>query len=598
MDGGEREKQMSERLKAMVRTKANLRRERRWATGISPDEPESAPANATDNDALSHRMASAMTLESGTEAESADTSGDSCYTPDTSTTTSPPNFAPDVGAAHATEATQGGGGGAVAQTSRLNATDYSDDDLGFSMMYLDHVLPYMVPFYRPPLIYGGRGWMLVLLMRNKALYHTALSLASYCFSLLLGSMSDGHEACRANGLKNLQKQQELSIKELHHSMRCLTASGGAENFQQSLQCLEAIIQLLAFESAISNMSNWQMHLDAATSLFEQMLEHHAKDPERPWYDILANLNQSIIDFEFPGGGRPWSSNQASLRFLTIHLVWNDILASTALSRAPRLQPYHAQLLGDGPLGTTRGELPAEEFLGCHNWVILCLADIAALAAWKREMRASGALSVIELVRRAAPIEARLRAGLVQLAAAVPADVPLMDPSATAPDQPFYGTAYEAVRPTAVVAAETSSDNCKTGCQNQVRTTPSQAFHTQVWALASLTYLSVVVSGFQPALPEIQSNVVATMELFRKMPGPLCLRTFSWPFAITGCLALASQEDFFRELVANMGTLEVFGTVREALQVMSAIWEHRNCLDAEMWDIAACLNVLGHRSLLV
>jgi C6 transcription factor Pro1 len=597
MDGGEREKQMAEHLKAMVRSKANLRREKKWVMGVYSDEADSAQASSTDNDALSHRMASAMSLEPGTEPESVDTSGDSPYTPDTSATTSPQNSHSDghTGQPSVSSSSKDNKGWTTANVP--NGMDFSNPDLekelNFSMMYLDHIFPYMLPFYRPHLLLGGRGWMLVVLMRNKALYHTALSLASYFLSLLIGASNPTHPACLSTGRKELQKQQELSIKELQQSMKRLTASGVAENFQQSLHCLEAIVQVLLFENAISNMGSWQMHLDAASSIFEQILEHHGTDPVRPWYSILSGMNDVALTIDFPTGGHPWSSDQASLRFLTINLLWTDVLAATVLERAPRLQPYHAQLLG-GPAPL----LSAEEFLGCHSWVITCIGDIAALAAWKREMRASGALSVVELVRRAALIETRLRAGLEQLLAAVPADAPLQDPSARGPNQTFYASGFE----TAIVVAATSNGDSGGSTEGaspfQFSTTPSQAFHTQVWAHAALAYLTVVVSGFQPQLPDIETNVRAVMELFIRMPSPLCLRTFVWPYAVAGCLAKQCQEEFFRGLVTNMGAMQVFGTVREALEVMSAVWSHRSCMDPDSWDIATCFNVLGHKSLLV
>ena len=45
-------------------------------------------------------------------------------------------------------------------------------------------------------------------------------------------------------------------------------------------------------------------------------------------------------------------------------------------------------------------------------------------------------------------------------------------------------------------------------------------------------------------------------------------------------------------------LRVFGTIREALQVMTVVWEHRGCVEAVNWGLAECLGVLGHAALLV
>ncbi|KAG7152883.1 Pestheic acid cluster transcriptional regulator 3 like protein [Verticillium longisporum] len=69
-----------------------------------------------------------------------------------------------------------------------------EGDLNFIMIYLDHVFPFLFPYYRPSLPEGGRGWVLSLLKSNKAVYHTALSLGSYYFSLVLDNSGSGHGA--------------------------------------------------------------------------------------------------------------------------------------------------------------------------------------------------------------------------------------------------------------------------------------------------------------------------------------------------------------------------------------------------------------------
>ncbi|KAI1870967.1 hypothetical protein JX265_006007 [Neoarthrinium moseri] len=589
MDGGDREKQMADRLKAMVKVKANERRERKWAIGILTDNDETAQGVSDDNDAaLAVSMENTMTLDSSTEHESADTSGGSVYTPTTSISKESPSpgglptesqptltglqpFQP--ASAQMANATHQG----VRMTPYHTASfpdPESERELNFSMVYLDYVFPYTSPFYRPPLLEGGRGWLLVVLLRNKPLYHTALSVASYFFAVMLGSSLDGHEECKTHNWDELQKHQELSIKALQGSMECLTSRGVQFCFRQSMQCLEGVAQLLSFETLIGNTSNSQTHLNAALFLFEQIIEHHATDDIKPWWSVLARIEPRVMEVQFPTGGRPWASEQASFRFLTVNLLWSDVIASTALAQAPRLQKFHPELI-DGPTP----ELPIQDFLGCHNWVILTIGEIAGLDAWKKEMRNAGVLSMVELVTRATCIERRLRAGIEELDK-VPMHT-MFDPSARAPDQPFYDFGLEVVTEV-----------------GQQHSTPSKAFHTKIWAKAALTYLAVVVSGFQPALPDIQNNVSATIDLFRNMASPLCLRTFVWPFAVTGCLCLSNQEEIFRDLVSNMGAMHEFGTLREALKIMSAVWEHRTCLDADTWDIASCLSVLGHTSLLI
>ncbi|KAK6070137.1 C6 transcription factor [Seiridium cupressi] len=587
MDGGEREKQMADHLKAMVKTRASERRERKWASDAHNNESQNAHIITSDNDKILSQGMASHRLDSNAEHENNESSSSS-YTPATSTTedsSGPDNMSLGEHGLAAniqpfkpvSEEVPNSNqmGMELSPYHTLNFPDIaSERELEFSMLYLDYVFPYMSPFYRPPLIQGGRGWLLVLLMRNRPLYHTALSLASYFFSVMVGDSVRGHEACQRSNWMELQKQQELSIKALQNSMQHLTTRGVSESLADGIHCLEGIIQLLQFDATIGNASNWQMHLEAACSLFEQIMEHHATDNERPWLSILASLDERYFAITLPQDQRPWSSDQASFRFLTINLLWIDILASTALERAPRLERFHQQLLvGDNP------SLRATDFLGCHNWVMLIIGQISALHAWKKEMKKSGALSIVELVKKASCIEKRLQEYIEQLSS-VRMDV-FYDPSARAPDHPLTESAFQTTP--------------ITGC---TRTTAAQTFHTIIWARAALTYLTVVVSGFQPALPEVQTNIAETMDLFRQLSSPLCIRTLVWPFAVTGCLSLPGQEGFFRDLASNVGSLQVFGTIKEALQVMGTVWDHRSCIDADLWDISTCLNVLGYQSLLM
>lgn len=588
MDGAEREKEMAERLKSMVKSKASERREKKWASSIYLNDLEDTQALPGNGESLMIQGMANHTLDASIDHDSHDSGGTSSHTPGTNLTddSSSPEYGPSESRRSvantrpfepALEATSNcnhvGTFKPPYHTKGFPDAEY-ERELNFVMIYLDYVFPYMSPFYRPPLLQAGRGWLLVLLMRNKPLFHTALSLASYFFSLMGNDQSPGHDSCTQKNRLELQKQQQLTIKSLQSSMQGLTSIGVATCLRESLNCLEGITQLLSFDVTIGNATNWQMHLDAASSLFEQIIAHHATDNTRPWYSILAYMDRLAISITFPRGQHPWSGSQASWRFLTVNLLWTDILAATALGNAPRLEVFHQQLLvGEDP------DLKFSDFFGCHNWVMLIIGQIAVLHAWKKEMRRLRALSMIELVKKGECVERKLRAGIEELNV-----VPMAlfhDPSARTPDQPFAGSGFETITEA-----------------GGLQTTHAQAFHTKIWAKAALTYLMVVVSGFQPTLPEIQENIAETIDLFRMMRSPSSLRTLIWPFAVTGCLCMPEQEEFFRSLASNMGTMQVFGTVKEASQIMSAVWTHRACIDADLWDIATCLNTLGHSSLLV
>lgn len=127
--------------------------------------------------------------------------------------------------------------------------------------------------------------------------------------------------------------------------------------------------------------------------------------------------------------------------------------------------------------------------------------------------------------------------------------------------------------------------------------PNLAVHNSIWLQAALTYLYVVISGWQPSNPEIQCSVAQTEALLASLPGNTCLRSLVWPFCISGCLSLPGNEDNYRAMAHRMGALEVFGTVKEALTIMEKVWSRRDQTH-ESWDVAKCMRILGHGVLLI
>jgi hypothetical protein len=87
------------------------------------------------------------------------------------------------------------------------------------------------------------------------------------------------------------------------------------------------------------------------------------------------------------------------------------------------------------------------------------------------------------------------------------------------------------------------------------------------------------------------------ELFTSLPRPTALRSMALPLCVAGCLVRPDQEHIYRALVENMGSLRVFGTVKESLAIMEAVWAKRETID-ESWDMSKCLNILGHGVLLI
>ena len=116
--------------------------------------------------------------------------------------------------------------------------------------------------------------------------------------------------------------------------------------------------------------------------------------------------------------------------------------------------------------------------------------------------------------------------------------------------------------------------------------------TRIWAQAALTYLCVVLSGWQPASDEIRQSNTRTLELLRGVPAPSSLRSVAWPLCVTGCLVCPGQEAEIRAMVGAVGSLEVYGTLREAMAIMENVWVHRGEFETASWDLASCFTSMN------
>lgn len=215
----------------------------------------------------------------------------------------------------------------------------------------------------------------------------------------------------------------------------------------------------------------------------------------------------------------------------------------------------------------------DEFLGIHNSTLQVLSDVAALDAWKKEQRKAGSLSIHELLAKATTVGDAIKVMIDELERVVAGG-----PEAAAAhfNEPF-GLLKE-------LQPHTPDD------------LPGHPIHNLIWVLASQTHLHLVTSGWQPQCPEIARNVARMTELFASLPTGTALRSLALPLCLAGCLVGPEQECTYRGFVESMGSLRVFGTVKDALAVMEAVWARRGLID-ESWDLSKCLNILGHGVLL-
>lgn len=216
--------------------------------------------------------------------------------------------------------------------------------------------------------------------------------------------------------------------------------------------------------------------------------------------------------------------------------WYDIL-SCSTTGAP---PFSACECIDAALGY----IYLDKIMGCENWAMLLIMEIAFLDEWKQNLQISAQLSMRELVTRAAHIERRLEDGI-------------RDNSTTL---------------SKLTNRSIPSTILGTGVQEQ---THLILLITRIFACSALVYLDVVVSGAYPEMPEIRESVSRTIEALRALPEIAISNNLTWAYCIAGCMAIEEEQTFFRGLaVSSDGDAPTFGNFSKALPIIEECWRLR------------------------
>jgi hypothetical protein len=338
--------------------------------------------------------------------------------------------------------------------------------------------------------------------------------------------------------------------------------------------MASIMQVQRFEIAVLSFSSWQSHLNAALVLFKQLLDSSGAmgsvEPSSSFNNVISRLGPSSWVLPTRCVQVP-SAEQAAFHFSSTLLILDDIIASTVLQEQPRLYEYHRSLLDN--IDGIDPPINLEAAVGCQNWALLQIGEIAVLDAWKQRCKRAGNLDVIELVHRATAIKELLEAHLTRLG-----NDPVLVPSDGS----------------SVLDAFTADH-----CQQSQRIGSQSSLVTRVWAHAALVYLFIIVSGWQPSSVDVRYHVGRLIELLtRQLSPPALLRTMVWPFCVAGCLAEPAQEAHLRGMVEVLQPPSVFGTVSKALEIMESVWCKRDVGDFGNCDLATCFRSQGDLVLLV
>jgi len=284
--------------------------------------------------------------------------------------------------------------------------------------------------------------------------------------------------------------------------------------------------------------NWRMHLSAAAVIIPDI-----KDRER----VAEFLSLS-------------SGYQSALFFFSGVVGWYDILSCSTTGT----RPFSNCECIDAALGY----IFLDKIMGCENWAMLLIMDIAFLDEWNHNLEVGDQLSRPEMVTRASHIKRRLQDGI--------------------------------------------RDNSSSLSQLTIQSVPSildtglqKARHlilliTRIFACTALVYLDVVVSGAYPEMPEIRENVARAIESLRAVPHIAIMNSLTWAYCIAGCMAIEEEQAFFRALAVSInGDSPAFGNFPKALAIIEECWRlRREENQHQPVDWRTAMNSLGINVLLV
>ncbi|KAJ2904430.1 hypothetical protein MKZ38_008103 [Zalerion maritima] len=645
MDGGDRQREMTEAMKREVRLSAARRREGEGAAPVqvfmSGEQDMAATSGVSSSAAMSSERTRHGDGAPGAEDEIMDAVMEEPPQHARSQEHSPPNsnpFSPNNSGRDNRSPAPSSSTAGVTPSSGQSAHDHTpnssqptesspanatnqytmaiDDfglDRGYIMLYIDYIFPMLYPFYRPPLLQGGRGWVLELLLECPPLYHTTMCLSAYFFSTIVMSTMEGqgHEGCKELAWQKLLRTTGQTFKVLRGRLAEAGETGSSGNMAHGagMSCLKevgrimgSIVQLQRFELLVASFENCEAHLTAAVSLFEKAwhlglsaIAHPARQGESRAFEVMLKTLGRGPNTPLPNElqMRAWTYDQASLRFFTAHLIVDDIVLATCLSRPPLLgERYHAELLSRGVTGE-EPQIDLAHFMGCENPVMLFVSSIASLDARKKEAVREGRLDMMGLLSEAEPVKKALESHICRL-----------EERARNIDwaerEGMGGRMLIDILP--VYTSVLPSSNV------------SVTFASLLWAHAALIYLTVVLSGWQPANRTIRCSVGRVLELLKNPPSPDLLKTLVWPFCVAGCLAEPGEEEQFREamrigfnqtcffgdagLVGDPSrAMKRIGTMGTAFEILETVWRSKTT-DTSSWDLAKCFGCLGHAVMLV
>lgn len=267
----------------------------------------------------------------------------------------------------------------------------TSDELSMIMNYLDNIFPLQFYFYQPSGTERGRGWLLSMLLRSKALYYAALAF-SHVQQVVFVHNENVKMAKKL--LVDLDRYHSLALAELQLQLEHLSEVTGPDHLKLGLEILACTMQLSSIEVWRETTKfpgwrgDWEVHLIAAGKLLSVIGSSLEQSSEGPSNIVLALDELAGFDF-----------------FTTV-FVWADVLRGACLGPTTSVAyefPYLSYLEED--------RINLVRVMGCENWAMASIRKISDFHSWKASVN-EGNVSL--LYRKAAEIETCLDNGLGKL----------------------------------------------------------------------------------------------------------------------------------------------------------------------------------------
>jgi len=121
------------------------------------------------------------------------------------------------------------------------------------MHFLDVVFYQQFPMYKPNMVEGGRGWLMIALLRSRPLFHAALALSSYHRDLIVNTKSSdrAYTTCTVEHQEHFAK----SLFEFHKAIRIVSQYVLVHMSEVELATYLSMVQLIYFEVCVQVHAN-------------------------------------------------------------------------------------------------------------------------------------------------------------------------------------------------------------------------------------------------------------------------------------------------------------------------------------------------------